>query len=251
MQTPFFSIITPVYNSIPYLEETIKSVRTQTWTDFEHILIDDGSSDGSVEMIKRYAQEDSRVRLILSDKNGGVSNARNLGLSAAEGKYVCFLDSDDYWESEKLEAQQKQITETSAKFSFMSYNHVSVDGTFLKTVHCPTETNFQSMLRGSVIGCLTVAINRDLLRQKRFKNIFHEDYLFWLEILKDNQLTAHGLDRPLANYRLRPSSRSSDKKSAARAQWNIYRKHLRLPLIYAIPFFANYAVAGIRKHWEK
>jgi teichuronic acid biosynthesis glycosyltransferase TuaG len=244
----FFSIITPVYNAEAFLAETIQSVREQVFEDYEHILIDDGSTDSSWEICQAYAASDPRVKLLRSATNVGVSRVRNLGLETARGEYVCFLDSDDTWETEKLLIQKKQIEETGAKFLFSSYAHVREDGTFVKHFICPPQTDYLRMLSGSVVGCLTIAIHRDLLQGRAFRDINHEDYLLWLEIMRDHQLTAVGHQKPLARYRIRPNSRSAKKLHAARAQWAIYRRHLGLSLVEAIPNFIHYAWAGLLKH---
>lgn len=245
---PQFSIITPVYNSQDTLLETIRSVELQTLGDYEHILIDDCSTDSSPQLCAAYAERDRRVRVLRPEKNGGVSAARNLGLGVARGTYVCFLDADDTWEPSKLFEQHKQAEETGAKFLYTGYYHMSEEGKVLKEIHCPPETDFQQMLNGSVVGCLTVALHRGLIEERRFKNIFHEDYLFWMEILRDTGVRARGLQRPLAKYRLRPNSRSANKKEAALAQWRIYRHHLRLGLPKSILSFLSYGWAGLRKH---
>lgn len=245
---PFFSIITPVYNSRQFLGDTIRSIEEQSYRGFEHILVDDGSTDGSLQMIEAYLTRDPRARLIRMEKNGGVAAARNEGINQARGTYICFLDSDDWWDSEKLSAQKRLIDESGARFVYGSYFHCREDGGVIKTYDTPPETDFQRMLRGSVIGCLTVAVHRELFQGKRFQKIFHEDYLLWLEILRDHKLTARGLRKPLAYYRLRPKSLSSDKKQAAKAQWRIYREHLGLSFSESIPLFLNYALAGIMKH---
>ena len=93
---PQVSIITPCYNSSEFLEETIQSVLHQNFTDWEWIITDDKSSDNSVEIIKK--QQDSRIILIEAKKNGGAGHARNLSLEKATGRYITFLDADDYWE---------------------------------------------------------------------------------------------------------------------------------------------------------
>lgn len=91
-----FSIIVPVYNVEAYLDECIQSVLEQTYTDFELILVDDGSKDNSGTICDRWAQHDSRV-FVVHKQNGGLSSARNEGLRHITGQYVMFLDSDDYW----------------------------------------------------------------------------------------------------------------------------------------------------------
>ena len=91
----YFSVIVPVYNVEKYLSECIDSILCQTFTDFELILVDDGSKDKSGEICDQYAQKDSRIKVIHKE-NGGLSDARNFGTAASNGKYIVYLDSDDY-----------------------------------------------------------------------------------------------------------------------------------------------------------
>lgn len=105
------SIIVPVYNVEPYLRQCIDSILAQTFTDFELILVDDGSPDGCPAICDEYAVKDSRVRVIHKE-NGGVSSARNAGMEVAEGKYFLFCDSDDYVSPQWCEKLFRQIEET-------------------------------------------------------------------------------------------------------------------------------------------
>lgn len=98
---PFFSVIIPVYNVEPYLEQCIDSILRQRFKDFELILINDGSTDGSPDICKKLAKEDIRIKY-LSKQNEGVSKTRNLGINIATGKYLCFIDSDDFLEEDFL-----------------------------------------------------------------------------------------------------------------------------------------------------
>src|SRR5690554_1488167 len=101
------SIITPVYNSQKYLEKTINSVLKQTYTSWELILIDDCSSDKSRKTIKKFAQQDERIKLITLKINSGAAIARNVGIEVAIGRYIAFLDDDDVWVENKLLKQKK------------------------------------------------------------------------------------------------------------------------------------------------
>lgn len=96
---PEISIIIPIYNSEKYLKECLDSVRNQTFTNIEIICINDGSTDTSLEILNKCAKQDNRIKVI-SQKNGGVSNARNRALQEITGKYVCFIDSDDIIEKD-------------------------------------------------------------------------------------------------------------------------------------------------------
>ncbi len=106
-QQPFFSVVIPLYNKANYISQCIKSVLDQSFSDFEIVMVDDGSTDGSVELVHGFL--DDRIRLI-SQTNQGVSVARNTGITRATGRYVAFLDADDYWEPDLLETARRDIT---------------------------------------------------------------------------------------------------------------------------------------------
>lgn len=97
-----FSILIPCYNIAPYIEKCLESVIKQTYTDWEIVLVDDGSTDGTVDIIKKYATKDNRIRAFFQNENQGVAVARNLLLKEATGDYVIFLDGDDWWKSESV-----------------------------------------------------------------------------------------------------------------------------------------------------
>ena len=104
------SIIVPVFNVAPYLEESISSILSQSFTDYELLIVDDGSTDGSYEICDQLAEKDSRIR-VFHKENGGVSSARNLGLKNAEGEWICFVDSDDILLPHGLQTMMDGVSE--------------------------------------------------------------------------------------------------------------------------------------------
>ena len=114
--SPFFSIVMPVYNSEEYLDDAILSILHQTYGDFELIIVDDCSTDKSAEICKKYEKIDKRIRYVKTKGNKGVSNARNLGISYINGQYCTFIDSDDWVDSYLLENI----------FSIIKKNHVDI-----------------------------------------------------------------------------------------------------------------------------
>ena len=111
---PFFSIILPVYNVAAYLEETLHCLRAQTFGDFEAFLVDDGSTDGSLEFCLRAAEEDARLHVLRTPRNGGAAAARNVALPEISGEYVTFLDSDDTFEPDLLAAYAEAVRQDPA-----------------------------------------------------------------------------------------------------------------------------------------
>lgn len=117
------SIITPCYNSAATVSQTIESVLAQSFKNWELIVVDDASTDNTVDIINSYVDLDSRIRLIeLSDNSGSPVTPRNVGLSAANGNIICFLDADDLWYRDKLEIQVRYMKENNCLFTYMPYD---------------------------------------------------------------------------------------------------------------------------------
>lgn len=121
------SIIVPIYNTAKYLDECIQSILHQTYSNLEIILVDDGSTDNSLQICKKYAKQDPRIR-IFHKENGGLSSARNAGLELATGDYLMFCDADDFYLSNSCELLEKEITEKNADYVIGNYIHCSEEG---------------------------------------------------------------------------------------------------------------------------
>lgn len=133
---PQVSIIVPVYNTEVYLPRCVDSILAQTFTDFELILVDDGSSDNCGAICDKYAQRDLRTRVIHKE-NGGVSSARNAGLDSARGDIVCFIDSDDYVEQDYLAEIHRAFQNEQAEIVFFGVNRISQSGELVSELHIP------------------------------------------------------------------------------------------------------------------
>lgn len=241
------SIICPVYNAERYLNETVASVVAQTYSQWELLLvIDNKSSDRSLELGKDWASKDPRIKVIESAENRGVANNRNHGIRIANGDYIAFIDSDDLWLPEKLERQLDFMVKDQIEFSCHDYQQMAADGSLLPIKRqCAPRTTYKDLLKNNVIGCLTVMIRTPLIKQFSFKEQTpHEDFVLWLEILRKIP-EVRGLNLSLARYRVLPNSRSGDKKRAAFDRWYLYRKILGLSLLESIYYFTCYAVTAI------
>lgn len=137
----FFSIIIPVYNVAPYLRECLDSVRSQIFTDWEAICVDDGSTDGSGDILDEYEAKDGRIKVIHQD-NAGVSMARNVALKIAKGEYVCFLDSDDFWQKWALHFVSDIANGTNAHWIRIGFCDWSEE-TPCPIYECPSKTDVQ------------------------------------------------------------------------------------------------------------
>ena len=245
---PLVSVIMPAYNAEQFIEEAIDSVISQTVSDWELIVIDDGSSDCTQEIITKFTEEDARVHLIINEENMGVAKTRNRGLDICCGEYVALLDSDDYWEPQMLEKMIARAEQTRADIIYCSYALVDEKGRKLcNDFIVPTSTTFEESIVRSVITCSTVLITSELAKSNRFPtNMYHEDIALWFQILRDGG-TARGVSEVLASYRQRANSRSAGKLVSACRRWPIYRKHLKMSLPETIVTMARYGYYGILK----
>lgn len=246
---PMVSVIMPAYNGERFIEAAIRSVMAQTFTDWELIVIDDGSQDATVDVITRLMGEDPRITLLRNEKNLGVANTRNRGLDLAAGGYVALLDSDDLWYPEKLEKQVALARQTGADVVYCSYAIVDEHGRkkcddFL----VPETTDFDAFLVKSVISCSTVLLSRKVTDAYRFDGTYyHEDLALWLQILKDGH-RACGVPEVLADYRVMEGTRASNKLKSAAYRWQIYRKQLGFSLGKSAGLLVQYGLLGLKKY---
>ncbi|ALZ64655.1 Putative teichuronic acid biosynthesis glycosyltransferase TuaG (plasmid) [Bacillus cereus] len=249
---PLVSIVTPSYNASSFIKETIQSVQSQTYKNWEMIIIDDVSKDNTCELIKEEIKKDNRIRLIELQENGGPAIARNTGITNAKAKYVAFLDSDDLWLPEKLEKQLAFMQKNDIAFSFTSYQIMNQDGSPTdKAVHVPEKINYGGLLKNTIIGCLTVMLDIEKLGKVQMPNIrTRQDTATWLKILKQGHY-AYGLDEILSKYRKVENSISSKKFKMAKMNWKLYREIEGLSIPKSAWCFVNYALNGVVKHFVK
>ncbi len=249
--TPIVSIIMPAYNSSPFIAESILSVRNQTFSEWELIVIDDGSSDDTCEKVEALAKDDCRISLYKNEKNVGVARTRNRGFDICRGKYVALLDSDDVWAPEKLSKQLDLLENTGAHIVYSSYAIVGLNNENLKKDYkVPEEIDFEGLLKENVIGCSTVMLQSDIVKKHKFEpGFFHEDYTLWLDLLRSGHKAA-GCSETLVNWRYVENSRSFNKRKSARNRWRIYRRHLKIPFFKSLYYFSAYAAASIKKYFR-
>lgn len=230
------SIVTPVYNAARWLPETLASVRAQTFTDWEHLLVDDGSTDGSLAMLEAAEREDPRIRVLRTPSNSGPVAARNLALSAARGRFVAFLDADDLWLPEKLARCLNWMRGHDYEFVYHDYRHVSPDGVRVGgLVHGPNVLTQKTLHTRRGTGCLTVVIDLERIPGLRFPQVspLHaEDFCLWSQLTCEGHV-GHRLPVDLARYRLSPNSRSARKLESAKNAWEVYRGFSRLSFLRA------------------
>lgn len=239
------SIVVPVYNAAAYIEKTVEMVRSQTFPDWELILVDDHSKDESFKIAQRLAKEDDRIRLF-EQKEGvkGAANARNLGTSQAKGCYLAFLDADDVWRPEKLEKQMAFLEREDAAFVFTAYEFGDEEAVGTgKIVTVPDQLTYKKALSRTVIFTSTVLFDLKKIPKELLymPNVASEDTATWWRILREGHV-ARGLNENLVIYRRPKKSLSSNKFAALKRIWDLYRKQEKLSVIESAWHFCFWAL---------
>ena len=243
------SIIMPAYNCAEYIEESIASVLKQTYPKWELLIIDDCSKDETEKIIKKYIRYDNRIKYKKLKINQGVAIARNTGIRMAKGQYLAFLDSDDLWIFEKLECQINFMKKKKVGFSCTQYRQFTdYIGNCSSLIDVKEKIDYKELLKGNVIGCLTVMIDRKYISQIFMALDRHEDYITWLQILKRG-FYVYGLKKDLARYRKNLNSLSGNKFKSLLWTWNVYRKNEKLTLLKTIYYLLHYSKKVIKKHF--
>ncbi len=245
------SIIVPVYNVEKFIVETMECVRAQSYDNWELLLVEDVSTDGTKEVIETYLHEkpDERIHLICQPENKGAAHARNRGLKEAAGRFIAYLDADDLWEPLKLEKQLAFMEERQAAFSFTGYEFADEEGKGLgKIVQVPATINYKEALKNTTIFTTTVMFDTDKIEKNMLNMpiIKSEDTALWWKVLRNGYI-AYGLNENLVKYRRAGKSLSSNKLEAVRRIWNLYRKAEGMSIFSSAYHFCFWAVRAVRR----
>lgn len=248
-EMPLVSVIMPLYNAESFVSEAIESVQRQTVEGWELFVIDDRSTDGSADVVRKYCQTDPRIKLLQNEKNSGVAKTRNFGITRARGQYIALLDSDDYWKPLFLEKMLSRAEETQADIIYCSYEITDEDGKKqCNDFIVPSETDFRSSVVRSVITCSTALLTAKTAKENPFPtDVYHEDIALWFSLLKNGSI-ARGVPEILATYRQRKASRSAGKLTSALRRWPIYRKYLKMSFFQSANAMIRYAYYGMIKY---
>lgn len=245
---PLVSIIMPCHNGAPFIADAIRSVQSQTFADWELLVIDDCSSDDSADIVKSLTEKDGRIRLLRTERSTGLpSTPRNVGIRNARGRLIAFLDCDDEWLPTKLERQIPLLAARGVAVVFSRYVKMDGGGNYGRNVvAAPPFVSYGHLLNGNCIGNLTGMYDTQKCGKVLQKEIHHEDYAMWLEILGKGFFAA-STNSVEAVYRAGRPSVSGSKLRTLAWQWHILRKELRLPPLRAAKHFLRYAAGGLLK----
>ena len=243
------SIITPTYNSEKFIADAIQSVQKQSYANWEMIIVDDCSSDKTVEVIQNMMEDDQRIHLIQLHKNSGASKARNEAIKSIQGDYMTFLDADDIWFPDFIQNSINAIKETGIHFVFSSYRRSNENLEFVYSDFIvPEKVTYTDILKTNSISCLTAFLDVKELGVKLMPDIRkRQDMGLWLKYLKEIPF-AYGIQKPQAIYRIRENSLSRNKKNLIKYQWQFYREVEKLNVFASAYYMLHWMYRGFMKY---
>lgn len=242
------SVICPARDVQETLSRAISSVLGQTFENWELVIINDGSIDETESIAKKHAANDGRISILRNEGFAGVAAARNLGLKAARGRWVAFLDADDEWLPEKLLETLAFAEQRQSPLTFTGYRAMSPDGSQLgRFMRVPHRVNHRQLLTKNVIATSSVLIDRAMTGPIEMRNISSSDFVCWLELLSKNEY-AWGLSEDLLRYQLTPSSLSRNKSEVPLKIWKIYRDVENFDVFKSAILLSLYAVRSGKKY---
>jgi teichuronic acid biosynthesis glycosyltransferase TuaG len=252
METELVSIITPNYNGERFIRRAVECVRRQGYS-VEHIIVDDCSSDGSWALLEELGKQYCWLTPIRLQAKSGPVVARNKAISMAKGRFLAFLDVDDFWLPDKLEKQVAFMLRTGCVVSFSDYRFVSEDGSMIgRRLKGFSKIGWHLHHMSRYLGCLTIILDREKNPYFRIPEIHPatraEDFLAWSQCI---QRFGPALRCPydLARYSVVPNSRSATKKGSI-SVWRLYRYVERIPIHFCVFYFIAYALGVVWKRYR-
>ena len=220
------SIITPSYNCAEFIKETIESIISQSYTNWELLITDDCSTDNSCDVIGNYVRKDPRITLIRLQSNSGAGVARNTSIEEAKGRFIAFCDSDDRWFPDKLEKQLAFMEAKNCKMSHTSYLTCDEADKITGIVVCRKRETLESMCKDDKMGFLTVMYDTNGIGKVYMPKLRkRQDWALKLKVLEKCG-HACGMKEPLAYYRKRVGSISNNKRSLVKYNIAVYQEVL-------------------------
>lgn len=244
---PLVTVIIPAYNCAHTIGVSIDSVLKQK-VSMEILVINDGSPDDLDAVMEKYS-EVPELRYLKNEQNVGVAETRNRAIRMARGKYIAFLDADDYWMEGKLEKQLKAIEESGAVMCATARELMTPEGVCTgRILPVKEKITYEVLLKHNSISCSSVLIRADVAQEFPMKHEdSHEDYIMWLEVLRKYHY-ACGINEPLLKYRLGATGKSGNKLKSAWMTFTVYR-YMGFGLVKSLRCFCSYMFNGVKKYY--
>jgi len=242
------SVIMPYYKKKDFFLESIQSVLSQTYQNFEIIIIYDDPNIIDLKFILEIKKLDKRIKVIKNNKNLGVGISRNIGISYSDGFYLAFLDCDDIWYKDKLEVQINFMKNNKISFSYTSYDVINSKNIIINKKEVAEKITFNDLLRNCDIGLSTVIMNKNLISDScKFPKLkTKEDFVLWLTLAKKMDL--HGINLSLSQWRKLNNSLSSYKFQKIKDGFNVYKKYMKFSYLKSCLYLIILSINFLKKN---
>lgn len=215
------SVIVPYFKKKKFINESLNSAINQSYKNIEIIIIYDDQNRDDLDYLNKLKDKDSRISIIINEKNFGAGISRNIGISKARGKYIAFLDSDDVWKKNKLELQINFMKKKKINFSHTNYEIIDDKNNRVGKMHINETLHYDDLLKSCDIGLSTVILKKNIISKNPFPHLkTKEDYVLWLKLSKKHRI--RGLKKSLTQWRKLDSSLSSDIKQKVKDAFKVY-----------------------------
>ena len=241
------SVIMPSFNTAKYIAETIDSVLAQTYQNWELIIVDDCSTDNTDEVVGKYLT-DTRIKYLKNEQNSGAAASRNKALREAKGKWIAFLDSDDFWEPEKLQKQIGFMEETGHKFTYTDYKLINENGDYLPyVITAPKKITKRKLYNYCYVGIITVMYDSDAIGLIQIAEVEkNNDYAMWFQAIEKTAF--YHLPESLSIHRRRTNSLTSGSKlKLIKHHYLLFRKVLKKSSFVSVVLTVNNLFFGLLK----
>jgi len=243
MKKPHISIIISYYKKKSFILKTFKAIKKQTYKNYELIFVYDDYDLKDLEYIKKIITIFKNYKIIVNKKNYGVSKSRNIAIKSAKGEYIAFIDSDDIWQTKKLNTQLKLMNAAKADMSYTAYKIIDKKDKILGIRNVSREINYEKLLRYCEIGLSTVIIKKKFLKKNKFPELkTQEDFALWLILIKKG-LKFLPITKVLSSWRRTNDSLSSNIlqkiSDAFKVFYSIEKKNLIISIISVLILSIN------------
>lgn len=242
----------PAYQAEATIERSIKSIQLQSWSNWELWVIIDAATDLTADIAKQLAAHDSRIKMVESKRNRGVTRARNLGIRMAKGEFLAFCDADDWWVANKLENQIRCLSQNQGNLCYTAAKYVQIESNWVSaTTKMPKSLRLERLKQGNPIGLSTALYHVKSLGKHYFeampRGLVHEDYAYWIRLFQNPNVRAYLLDEPTTFVRIYNNSRSGNKWLAMKSQAYILRYYAKCGKAMTGYYLLTYVIHALYK----
>ena len=228
------SVIIPYYKKHKFIERSVNSAINQIFKNIEIIIVHDDPGDKNISLFERIKKKDKRIRIIRNSKNLGAGISRNLGIAAAKGEYIAFLDADDLWYPSKLKIQIDFMRSKNIEFSHTSYEIINEYGKILSERIPPMQLEFNKLVKSCDIGLSSVILKKTIIKNFEFPSLkTKEDYVFWL-MLSQSGIKIYSLNKILMKWRKLDNSLSNNIWQKLIDGFRVYNVYLKYNFILSL-----------------